>query len=76
MLVVHSEDGMDEVSLSAPTFVCELKNNGLSEYTITPEQFGLNRAPMSELKVNNPQESKAMLLAALNNQAGAARVTL
>ena len=73
VLVVHSEDGMDEVSLSAPTFVCELKNNGLSEYTITPEQFGLNRAPMSELKVNNPQESKAMLLAALNNQAGAAR---
>lgn len=73
VLVVHSEDGMDEVSLSAPTFVCELKNNELSEYTITPEQFGLIRAPMSELKVNNPQESKAMLLAALNNQAGAAR---
>lgn len=73
VLVVHSEDGMDEVSLSAPTFVCELKNGELSEYTITPEQFGLARAPLSDLKVNNPQESKAMLLAALNNTPCAAR---
>ncbi|TDR33049.1 anthranilate phosphoribosyltransferase [Hydromonas duriensis] len=73
VLVVHSQDGMDEMSLSAPTDVCELKNGQLSEYTLTPEQFGLNRAPLSELKVNNPEESKAMLLSALNNDNCAAR---
>jgi anthranilate phosphoribosyltransferase len=67
VLVVHSEDGMDEISLSAPTFVCELKNGELSEYTITPEQFGMTRAPLDALKVADPQESKTMLLAALNN---------
>lgn len=67
VLVVHSEDGMDEVSLSAPTYVCELKNGEISEYTITPEQFGIERAPMSDLKVDNPQESKVMMLDALSN---------
>ena len=73
VLVVHSEDGMDEVSLAAPTHVCELKNGELLEYVLTPEQFGLTRAPLSELKVANPEESKTMLLAALNNEPGAAR---
>ena len=73
VLVVHSEDGMDEVSLAAPTHVCELKNGQLLEYVLTPEQFGVTRAPLSELKVANPEESKTMLLAALNNEPGAAR---
>lgn len=73
VLVVHSDDGMDEVSLAAPTQVCELKHGELIEYTITPEQLGLTPTPLSALTVQNPEESKAMLLAALNNQTGAAR---
>ncbi len=73
VLVVHSEDGMDEVSLAAPTHVCELKNGALSEYTLTPEQFGLMRAPIDSLRVNNPEESKIMMLSALNDEANAAR---
>lgn len=73
VLVVHSEDGMDEVSLAAPTHVCELKNSALSEYTLTPEQFDLMRAPIDSLRVNNPEESKIMMLSALNDEANAAR---
>ncbi|MGL4767071.1 MAG: anthranilate phosphoribosyltransferase [Formosimonas sp.] len=73
VLVVHSEDGMDEVSLAAPTHVCELKNGELLEYTLTPEQFGMRRAALSDLQVNNPDESKTMLLAALNNHEHPAR---
>lgn len=73
VLVVHSDDGMDEISIAAPTQVCELKNGELTEYELTPEQFGIERAPLSALQVGNPEESKAMLLSALNNQAGAAR---
>lgn len=73
VLVVHSDDGMDELSIAAATQVCELNNGLITEYTLAPEQFGLTRAPLSELKVSNPQESKTMLLSALSNQAGAAR---
>ena len=73
VLVVHSDDGMDEISIAAPTQVCELKDGELTEYVLTPEQFGIERAPLSALQVGNPEESKAMLLSALNNQAGAAR---
>lgn len=73
VLVVHSDDGMDEISIAAPTQVCELKDGELTEYVLTPEQFGIERAPLSALQVGNPDESKAMLLSALNNQAGAAR---
>lgn len=73
VLVVHSDDGMDEISIAAPTQVCELKNGELTEYVLTPEQFGIERASLSALQVGNPEESKALLLSALNNQAGAAR---
>ena len=44
-MVVHGEDGFDEISISAPTKVAEIKDGGIFEYTITPEQFGL---PMAE----------------------------
>lgn len=73
VLVVHSDDGMDEISISAPTQICELNNGIITEYTLTPEQFGLKQSPLSELQVSNPQESKAMLLNALTNQICAAR---
>jgi anthranilate phosphoribosyltransferase len=73
VLVVHSEDGMDEVSLAVPTHVCELKNGELTEFTLIPEQFGLTRASVDSIRVNNPEESKTMMLRALNNEASPAR---
>ncbi len=73
VLVVHGTDGMDEISISTSTFIAELKGGKVSEYTVQPEQFGLTPAPLNAIQVSNADEAKAMLLAVLDNQAGAAR---
>ncbi|MDE2310604.1 MAG: anthranilate phosphoribosyltransferase, partial [Betaproteobacteria bacterium] len=73
VLVVHGTDGMDEISISAPTFIAELKGGKVSEYTVQPAQFGLTPAPLNAIQVTNADEAKAMLLAVLDNQPGAAR---
>ena len=73
VLVVYGKDGMDEVSLGATTKVGELKNGEVTEYEIHPEDFGLQMVSNRSLKVQDAQESKAMLLGALNNKAGVAR---
>ncbi len=72
-LVVYGRDGMDEVSLGAATLVGELKNGEITEYEIHPEDFGLPMASNRALRVDTPEESRAMLLGVLDNQAGAAR---
>ena len=72
-LVVYGRDGMDEISLGAATMVGELKNGQISEYEIHPEDFGLPMASNRTLKVDTAEQSKAMLLAVLDNQPGAAR---
>ncbi|MFY9328333.1 MAG: anthranilate phosphoribosyltransferase [Georgfuchsia sp.] len=73
VLVVHGRDGMDEISLGAPTLVGELKNGQISEYEIHPETFGFALAATDALRVTDATESKAMLFAALENQPGPAR---
>jgi anthranilate phosphoribosyltransferase len=73
VLVVYGKDGMDEVSLGAATVVGELRNGEIREYEIHPEDFGLQMVSNRTLKVNDAQESKTMLLGALNNKAGVAR---
>ena len=72
-LVVYGKDGMDEVSLGAATLVGELRNGELREYEIHPEDFGLAMVSNRSLKVSGPEESRTMLIGALENQAGAAR---
>jgi len=72
-LVVYGKDGMDEVSLGAATVVGELKNGEISEYEIHPEDFGMAMASHRNLRVETPEQSKAMLLAVLDNHHGAAR---
>ncbi len=72
-LVVFGLDGLDEVSLAAPTLIGELHNGIVREYTVQPEDFGLQRISTQALRVDNPQESKSMLLQALQNTPGAAR---
>ena len=72
-VVVYGRDGMDEVSLGASTLVGELKNGVITEYEIHPEDFGLTMASNRALKVDTPEESKAMLLGVLANQPGPAR---
>ncbi|MGZ5182434.1 MAG: anthranilate phosphoribosyltransferase [Ramlibacter sp.] len=72
-LVVYGRDGMDEVSLGAATMVGELKDGQVSEYEIHPEDFGLPMASNRALKVQTVEESRAMLLAVLDDRPGAAR---
>jgi anthranilate phosphoribosyltransferase len=72
-LVVWARDGMDELSLAGPTLVGELRNGQVREYEVAPEQFGLARADSAALRVDGPAQSKAMVLAALGNERGAAR---
>ena len=72
VMVVHSEDGMDEISISAPTKVAELKAGEIHEYVIEPEQFGLTRADSSKISVSNVEESLAMVKSVLANEPGAA----
>ena len=70
-VVVYGRDGMDEVSLGAATLVGELKDGVITEYEIHPEDFGMVMASNRALKVETPDDSRAMLLGVLNNQAGA-----
>jgi anthranilate phosphoribosyltransferase len=73
VLVVHGKDGLDEITLSGPTEVAELKHGFVTEYTIDPKQFGFDLADVSALKVVDVVESKARLLSVLKNEPGPSR---
>lgn len=72
VLVVHAEDGLDEISIAAPTDVAELHQGEVKRYRVTPEQFGLQRASLSSLAVTNAESSLAIIRQVLNNQPGPA----
>jgi anthranilate phosphoribosyltransferase len=72
VLVVHAEDGLDEISIAGPTRVAELKDGGITVYTISPEDFGLQRADMSSITVENAGQSLAVINSVFENQAGPA----
>ena len=72
-LVVYGKDGMDEVSLGAATLVGELKDGEITEYEIHPEDFGMVMASNRSLRVDTPEQSKAMLLSVLDDEPGPAR---
>jgi len=69
-MVVWGRDGMDEISLGAATLVGELRHGVLREYEIEPEDYGLAMASSRNLRVENVDESKAMLLEALEGRRG------
>ncbi len=73
VLVVHGKDNLDEISLGAATLVGELKDGEVREYEVHPEDFGLHMMSLRHLRVGNAEESKAMMLGALDNKPGAAR---
>jgi anthranilate phosphoribosyltransferase len=72
-MVVHGEDGIDEISLSAPTFVCEVKSGATRSYTITPEEFGFIRCEKADLQGGSPAENAAILKNLLSGEKGAKR---
>jgi anthranilate phosphoribosyltransferase len=73
VLVVHSEDGMDEISVGAATQVTELKDGNINSYTIQPEDFGLERHDIKELVVESAQQSLGMIKLVFEGHAGPAR---
>jgi anthranilate phosphoribosyltransferase len=72
VLVVHSEDGLDEISLAAPTFVAELKDGDIRDYTITPESLGLKTHPLDSLRIDDATQSLALVKTALTDNHSAA----
>lgn len=73
VLVVHADDGLDEISIAAPTRVVELLDGEISEYDIAPEDFGLARASLDQLVVPDAAASLALIQQAYSGEAQAAR---
>ncbi|MDR2195142.1 MAG: anthranilate phosphoribosyltransferase [Gallionellaceae bacterium] len=72
-LVVHGEDGLDEITLTGNTLVAELKDGEVCEYTIHPRQFGLETATLEDIHAASVEQSRDMLLGVLDNRPGPAR---
>lgn len=73
VMVVHAEDGMDEISIGAATHVAELKEGEIRDYFITPEEFGFDRTPIGVLAVDGAQQSLDVIKEIFNNEEGPAR---
>lgn len=72
-MVVYGQDCLDEISLSAPTSVCEIKDGTFEEYVITPEEFGMTRCTKEELVGGTPQENAEITKEILAGKKGPAR---
>jgi anthranilate phosphoribosyltransferase len=72
-LVVHGSDGLDEISISAPSKVTELTNDQVRTYTVTPEDFGLRRAPLAAIRGGDARLNSQMILEVLGGGGGARR---
>ena len=72
-MVVYGQDKLDEISMSAPTTVCEFKDGWFKTYTITPEQFGFERCTKADLEGGTPEENAKVTREILNGAAGPKR---
>ena len=70
-MVVFGQDGLDEISMSAPTTICEIDNGKFNKYVITPEDFGLTRCTKDELVGGTPEENAVITRDILNGKTGA-----
>jgi anthranilate phosphoribosyltransferase len=73
VLVVHAEDGLDEISIGAETHVAELKNGAISTYTIQPEDFAMSRSDVKTLTVQNANDSLTIIKGIFDGKPGPAR---
>lgn len=73
VMVVHSADEMDEISFSADTYVAELKNGNITEYTLNPTQFGMPLHDINSIRVESAQHSSEIILDLLSGAQGPAR---
>jgi anthranilate phosphoribosyltransferase len=72
VMVVHAQDGLDEISLACETDIAELKQGNIEQYRVCPEQFGFQRQSLSGLAIQNVSESLAIMQSVLANQPSAA----
>lgn len=72
-MVVYGQDGLDEISMSAPTTVCEVRDGKFKSYVITPEQFGFIRCKKEDLTGGSPQENAEIALRILKGEKGPGR---
>lgn len=72
-MVVYGRDKLDEISLGAPTSVCEIKDGWIKNYTIKPEDFGMERCRREDLRGGTPQENARITLSLLDGEKGAKR---
>ena len=73
VMVVHSEDGLDEFSIANTTYVAELKDNNISTYTVHPGDFGLEEGNLDSIKAENAEQSLALINEAFSGKKGVAR---
>ncbi len=69
-MVVHADDGLDEISLTSPTHIAELKDGKITTFTVQPEDFDLTRATLADLSVKSAEESAERIRAVLSGQSG------
>ena len=72
-MVVYGQDPLDEISLSAPTCVCEIKDGWFKSYVISPEDFGMERCSREALRGGTPEENAQITLAVLKGEKGPRR---
>ena len=72
-MVVYGQDGLDEISLSAPTTVCEVKNGWVKTYEITPEQFGFTRCDKKDLEGGDATQNAGIVRNILSGEKGPKR---
>ena len=73
VFIVSGDDGMDEISITGPTHVAELKNNRINEFTVKPEDFNLPIGHIDDITVENVEQSKAMMMNVLQGEHSTAR---
>jgi anthranilate phosphoribosyltransferase len=72
-LVVHGEDGLDEISIAAPTQIWELKKGSIFSYSVTPEDMGLSRASTDAIRGGSAEENVVAMHRVLSGEQGPAR---
>ncbi|MCB1802718.1 MAG: anthranilate phosphoribosyltransferase [Gammaproteobacteria bacterium] len=73
VMVVHSRDGLDEISIGDKTEVAELKDGQVKRFSIQPEDFGVKRSPLSTIQVEGPEQSVRTIIDVLDDKPGPAR---
>ena len=71
VLIVHGFDGLDEITITNSTYISELKNNTISEYEISPKDFGLSLGTLSEISAQSPEDSLQLIREAFSGDKSA-----